>query len=223
LTEITNDIMLSISSGSKDPEARRTVVHHILSSPGLPAEEKTFERVYDEMGALTGAAFETTAHVMRIVLYYVYTDSTILTRLRAEIDEAHAAAAEETDGPTLSALEQLPYLTSVIMEGLRLGPGNATRMARIAPDRDMTYGQWHIPAGTPVGMTTILLHMDERVYPQPECFAPDRWMDAEVRKKSDKTFAPFSRGTRNCGGMQYVTINLHSSSHFPGQIIIPTK
>lgn len=90
------------------------------------------------------------------------------------------------------------------MEGLRFSPGNATRMARIAPDRVLVYGGWHIPAVIPVGMTSILMHMDERVYPEPERFEPERWMDGEVRRKAEKTFAPFSRGSRNCGGMQYV-------------------
>jgi cytochrome P450 len=132
-------------------------------------------------------------------LRIVYTDATILSRLRAELPSTDA-----TD-PTLSMLERLPYLTAVIMEGLRLGPGNATRMARIAHDRDLFYANWQIPAGTPVGMTTILMHMDEKLYPDPERFQPERWMDVEVRKKADKTFAPFSRGTRNCGGMQYVS------------------
>jgi len=193
--------MNSIAAGSCDPDAPRTVIHDILSASSLPPEEKTFERVYDEMGALTGAAFETTAHVMRIVLYYLYVDPAMLAKLRAEL------ATLESPEPSLSTLEHLPYLTSVIMEGLRLGPGNATRMARIAPDRDLVYGDWRIPAGTPVGMTTILMHMDERVYPEPHRFEPERWMDAEARKKADKTYAPFSRGTRNCGGMQYASLH----------------
>src|SRR5262245_677776 len=99
LTQFTKDIMSSISTGSCDPDAPRTIIHDILLSPSLPSEEKTFERVYDEMGALTGAAFETTAHVMRIVLYYVYADATILSRLRSEL------AAIGSPEPTLSELE----------------------------------------------------------------------------------------------------------------------
>ncbi|ORY67553.1 cytochrome P450 [Pseudomassariella vexata] len=204
LTQLTKDIMASAS----DPESPRTVIHDILASSSLPPEEKTFERVYSEIGAVTGAAFETTAHALRIILYYVYTNPTMLRCLRAELAEAPKVDGDSEDH-TLSTLKKLPYLTAVIMEGLRLGPGNATRMARIAPDRDLMYGDWRIPAGTPVGMTTILMHMDERLYPEPDLFEPDRWMDAEVRKKADKTFAPFSRGTRNCGGMQLAWAELY--------------
>lgn len=74
-------------------------------------------------------------------------------------------------------------------------------MARIAPDRDLVYGEWRISAGTPVGMTTLLMHTDKALYPDPKRFDPDRWMDLDARKKADKTYAPFSRGTRICLGM----------------------
>lgn len=77
-------------------------------------------------------------------------------------------------------------------------------MARIAPDRDLCYRDLCIPAGTPVGMTTILMHTDNTLYPNPLSFNPDRWMDTGKRMKSDKTYTPFSRGARLCVGMQYV-------------------
>ncbi|KAI5922014.1 trichodiene oxygenase [Camillea tinctor] len=82
---------------------------------------------------------------------------------------------------SVSSLEQLPYLTAVIMEGLRLSPSVASRLARVAPDRDLFYDKWCIPKGTPV----------------------------EMSKKSEKTFAPFSRGTRNCIGMHLAWAELY--------------
>jgi cytochrome P450 len=88
------------------------------------------------------------------------------------------------------------------MEGLRLSPSMATRSARIAPDRDLIYDKWRIPAGTPVGMTTLLMHTDKDLYPDPMCFNPDRWMNPDTRKKAEKTFAPFMKGSRICIGMQ---------------------
>jgi cytochrome P450 len=137
-----------------------------------------------------------------MILYHVYSDNEVLQRLRAELEEGHASGRIEPKHLQVSALDQLPYLTGVIMEGLRLSPGLATRMARIAPDRALAYGEWTIPAGTPVGMTTLLMHTDESLYPDPTLFRPERWADVEARKKADRTFAPFSRGTRICLGMQ---------------------
>lgn len=126
-----------------------TIIHAILDSD-LPAPEKTVIRINDEVGTITGAAFETAAQSIRTILYHIYSDPNILHRLRAEL----ADAKRGNDGSiSVATLEQLPYLTGIVREGLRLSPGLATRLARVAPDRDLTYGQWSIPAGTPVGMT----------------------------------------------------------------------
>lgn len=127
-----------------------TIIHAILDSDNLPESEKTVVRINDEVGTITGAAFETAAQSIRTILYHLYSDPKMLHRLRAEL----AAAKKDKDGSIpVATLEQLPYLTGIIREGLRLSPGLATRLARVAPDRDLTYGQWSIPAGTPVGMT----------------------------------------------------------------------
>ncbi|RYP27099.1 hypothetical protein DL767_007796 [Monosporascus sp. MG133] len=106
-------------------------------------------------------------------------------------------------------LEKLPYLTAVLSEGLRFSPALATRMARVAPDRDLVYGKQRIPAGTPVGMTALLMHTDPEVYPDPMRFDPDRWMDAEARRRMDKAYAPFGRGTRICIGMHLAWVELY--------------
>lgn len=88
------------------------------------------------------------------------------------------------------------------MEGLRLSRANASRSQRIAPDRNLVYGQWTIPAGTPVGMTQTLTHSDLVLYPRPMHFDPERWLDHGAKKKPEKTYMPFSKGTRGCLGMQ---------------------
>ncbi len=101
----------------------------------------------------------------------------------------------------LKKLEQLPFLTSVLKEGMRLSPGISTRAARVT-DKDLFYNNWCIPAGTPVGMTTLLMHTDEQNYPDPMRFDPDRWMKTDSENLSSSCYAPFSRGTRMCVGMQ---------------------
>ncbi|KAF7336640.1 Cytochrome P450 [Mycena venus] len=184
-------------SSSTDDHSPPNVVHEIVKSD-LPPADKSFERVRDDIGTITGASFETTASVLRLIFFHVFSNAEILKRLRAELA---SAAAQSSGSLDLKMLEQLPYLTSILMEGMRHSPALATRLARIAPDRDLAYGQWRIPAGTPVGMTTLLMHMDETLYPDPKSFNPDRWMDLEVRKKAQKTYAPFSKGTRICLGM----------------------
>ncbi|KAJ8130810.1 hypothetical protein O1611_g2817 [Lasiodiplodia mahajangana] len=192
----TKDLMASAGSPAPD-DGKRTIVHEILDSKLAP-RDKSFRRVFEDVTSVSGAGFETTSSALRLIFYHVFSNMDILQRLRAELDRAEA---ENSDVMVVKVLENLPYLTSTIREGLRLSPGVATRAARIAPDRDLFYKKFRIPAGTPVGMTTILMHMDEEFYPDPKSFNPERWMDQDRKKKAEKAYAPFSRGTRICVGM----------------------
>ncbi|KAI2776210.1 cytochrome P450 [Daldinia loculata] len=200
----TKNLMAAAASPVLDEKAQRTIVHEILESK-LTSPEKSLDRVFDDVTTITGAGFETTASVLRVVLFHVFNDTEILQRIRAELASINADPSEVE----LKTLEQLPYLTSTLMEGLRLSPAIATRMARISPDKDLFYGSWRIPAGTPIGMTLILMHTDDTLYPNPKRFNPDRWMDPESRKMVDKTFAPFSRGARICLGMYLAWAELY--------------
>ncbi|KAI0023441.1 cytochrome P450 [Xylariomycetidae sp. FL0641] len=177
---------------SPDDDGPRTLVHEIMQSK-LPPSEKSSDRVFEEVNTTTGAGYETTAAVIRIAAFHIYRDHQILQKLRAEL-----AAAPDSDWKTL---EKLPYLTSIIMEAMRLAPALASRSARVAQDKDLVYADWRIPAGTPVGMTLHLLHQNEEEYPEPKRFNPDRWMDPDPWHLGKKTFVPFGKGKRSCIGM----------------------
>ncbi|KAK7752472.1 hypothetical protein SLS62_005625 [Diatrype stigma] len=189
-----------VTSPSPDSsKAQNTLVNEIVRS-NLPPAEKAFDRIFEEISTVTAAAFDTTSNALRLILFHVFSNDDILQKLRKEVGGASAAAASSFEPLRLKTLEQLPYLTSTLMEGLRLSPAIASRAARIM-NKDLFYGDWRIPAGTPVGMTTLLMHTDEKLYPDPMRFNPDRWMDPVARKAAEKRYAPFSRGTRMCLGM----------------------
>ncbi|KAM7211722.1 Cytochrome P450 [Rhypophila decipiens] len=161
--------LLKAAATYKPGDGRRTIVHEIYDSD-LPGEDKSVERVFADVATVTGAGFETTASVLRLIVYHVFSNPAILGRLRDELAQAASSSLGSGDGSTfpLQTLEQLPYLTAVLMEGMRLSPALAARLQRIAPDRELVYGKYRIPAGTPVGMTTLLMHMDEKLYPEPQ-------------------------------------------------------
>lgn len=189
------------AAGLEEKPYVNTIIDQILQAD-IPEQEKSAIRMADNIAATTGAAFETTAAVLRLIVYYVYSNPKILSKLRTELDRLKSESSLDLVDVNAIALERLPYLTAVLSEGLRLSPGSASRLARVAPDRPIYYESWEIPAGTPVGMTTILMHTDEKNFPEPKSFVPERWMDAETAKTVKKAFAPFSKGTRSCVGMQ---------------------
>ncbi|RWA05744.1 hypothetical protein EKO27_g9361 [Xylaria grammica] len=192
--EDTKRLVASVKSASPDQGAGLSIVHEIWKS-NLPESEKTTNRIFDDVATMAGAG------PLRVALFHVFDNQEILLRLRAEL-----ATVETRD---LKALEQLSYLKAILIESLRMSPALGTRMARIAPDRDLFYQHWRIPAGTPMGMTPVLQNADEALYPDARRFNPDRWQGSTGRSKLDKAFAPFSGGTRACLGMHLAWADMY--------------
>lgn len=71
-----------------------------------------------------------------------------------------------------------------------------------------------VPPGTQVGVCTYALHHNEKYFPGPSAFRPERWLVGESGEKAlaemHSAFAPFSVGARSCAGksMAYLEASL---------------
>ncbi len=101
--------------------------------------------------------------------------------------------------PHWQQLEQLPYLNAVVTEGPRMSYGVTHRLQRIPPDLALQYREWNIPIGTPVVMTSVLLHNNEDNFPNPRKFEPQRWLQSPGNRLK-RYLVAFSRGSRQCVG-----------------------
>ena len=173
-----------------------TVFHEILFSNEIPESEKGPWRMRMEGMQFVSAGTDTVSNTMHMMTWHVFNNPAILNKLREELKSVGAP-----DAP-LRKLEPLPYLTGCIYEALRLGHGVSNRSARVAPDRIIKYKDWVIPPGTPVSLTSVLMHTNENVFPNPERFDPERWVDPTERMRLDKFMVAFSKGTRNCLGIK---------------------
>ena len=88
------------------------------------------------------------------------------------------------------------------------------RRPRVSPNQPLRYKQWVIPAGVAVGMSAYFQHRDPTIFPRPLEFLPERWLDENVTPEMKNAYIPFSRGSRHCLGMKYVSF-LFSSLPFP--------
>ncbi|OOQ81615.1 benzoate 4-monooxygenase cytochrome P450 [Penicillium brasilianum] len=171
-----------------------------LTTPSIPSEEKTMSRLMDEGLVLLLAGTATTTRVLVLATFHLYNDVRMLAKLRAELKDVMPTPSYR---PSWAELEHLPYLTATINEGLRLTFGVTFRQPRVAPHETLLYGKYAIPPGTPVSESTYLLHTDPVVFPEPHTFRPERWTEASSEQKEQmrKHFAPFSKGSRQCIGM----------------------
>lgn len=112
------------------------------------------------------------------------------------------------DRPRLQDLEKLPYLTAVIQEGLRITHPVTHRQCRAFPDKTLTYNGLTIPPGTPIYVTTLLIHENDTVFPEPRAFRPERWL-GEKEQQSQRYLVSFARGTRACLGINLAWAELY--------------
>lgn len=173
-----------------------TIFHELLSS-GLPPAEKTLDRLVDEGINMVAAGTLTTAHFLKTTTYHVLANPTILAKLKTELIDAIPDPGEL---PSLREIEAMPYMHAVIQEGFRLSYGATSRLPRVSPKTPLQYKEWLIPAATPVGMTSIIIHENPSIFPDPKRFDPDRWIKRSA-EGLDKYLVNFGKGTRSCLGI----------------------
>ena len=191
-----------------DQASHVTVFNSLCDDPELPAWEKSRPRLVAEAQSLVGAGTLTSGHTLAITSYHILDNPPMLKRLLVELE---GAMPDPTKCVGWQALEQLPYLSAIINEGLRLSYGVLHRLSRVHPDRSLEFGEWTIPPGTPVGMTPLFLHEAEDVFPKSREFDPDRWLNASQteREMMHKCLFNFGRGTRQCAGMNLAYAELY--------------
>ncbi|WP_328807269.1 cytochrome P450 [Paraburkholderia elongata] len=150
------------------------------------------DKVCSEVLTLALAGTETTATVLSWVLYELASRPEIEARVLTELDQILS------DRPmTFDAVDQLPYLSSVITEALRLHhPGWIITRRTVTETRLAT---WTLPAGTELAYCQHALHRDPDLYSDPLTFNPDRWLDGTLTLPPG-AFVPFGGGVHRCMG-----------------------
>lgn len=191
---------MDAQDSGKTPE-RKTIFHELLANENLPPNEKTLPRLTEEAQIIIAAGASTTTHYLKSTVYFILADPAILRRLQAELEEAMPDPGKL---PPQHLLERLTYLNAVYKEGCRINDGASSRLARIAPDQDLRYKHYVIPRGTSVSMSTYIQHRDTTLFPDPEKFDPERWLqqpDDSSSNRLERYLVNFCKGGRNCLGM----------------------
>lgn len=140
----TKDLIASYKTGTKSTTYDRpNVIHQMLDSPDLSPKDKAEWRLALEVRTFVGAGTETTGNTLTVIAFHLLSNPEKLTRLQQEIIRAQKSSAEPL---TYQQLLQLPYLSAVMLEGLRISSSVAGRLPRVNTREKMVYKGKVIPA-----------------------------------------------------------------------------
>jgi cytochrome P450 len=161
-----------------DLETRTDVLSLLLQARDEDGRAMTNDELRDELVTMLGAGHETTATGLCFALELLMRNPAELASLRESI-----AAGDDA------------YLEAVMKETLRLRPVIDAAQRSLTEPREVAGHA--LPAGVRVYPGILAVHLRPDLYPEPEKFRPERWLDGEPESYA---WLPFGGGIRRCIG-----------------------
>ncbi|BBD60412.1 cytochrome P450 family protein [Nostoc sp. HK-01] len=170
----------------------------LLSARDENGQPMSDEELRDELMTMLFAGHETTAIALAWALYWIHYVPEVREKLLQELNSVDISSADPT------TIAQLPYLNAVCSETLRIYPIVFFSLPRIlqAPMQLMGYD---LPKGMTISACIYLTHHRPDIYPEPQRFRPERFLE---RQFSPYEFVPFGGGNRRCLGMAFALFEM---------------
>ena len=169
-----------------DLEQRSDILSMLVQARHEDGTPMGDEEIRDELLTLLVAGHETTATALAWTIERLLRSPEKLERLRAEVE-----AGEEA------------YLDAVVKESLRMRPPITIVLRRLT--EPMEVGGRLLPAGVSLAPCIYLVHHREDLYPEPDRFLPERFLDAQPGTYS---WIPFGGGVRRCIGAAFAQFEM---------------
>jgi cytochrome P450 len=170
-----------------DIEERDDILSLLVAARHEDGSPMSEAEIRDELLTLLVAGHETTATSLSWAVERLVRHPEKLERLRTEVE----AGADDA------------YLTATIQETLRLRPVIVLVARRLT--QPVEIGGYRLPAGVTVTPCIHLIHRDPRIYPEPEAFRPERFLD---NPPGTYTWIPFGGGVRRCLGASFAQFEM---------------
>jgi cytochrome P450 len=169
-----------------DLDERDDILSLLLQARHEDGSPMSDPELRDELMTLLVAGHETTANALAWAIERLIRHPDKLDRLT---EEAHAGETE--------------YLDAVINETLRLRPVISLVARRLT--EPVQIGGWALPAGVTVAPSIYLVHRRPDIYPDPDRFVPERFID---NPPGTYTWIPFGGGVRRCLGASFAQFEM---------------
>lgn len=161
------------------------------------SDELNDEDIREEVDTFMFEGHDTTTSAMTWTLFLLGHHADIQEDLYKEMDSIFHGSDRAA---TIHDFNEMHLLDRVIKESLRLYP--AVPLIGRTLTADVEIDGYTVPAGCTILIEIYSLHRDERYFPVPETFNPDRFLP-EHSTRPAFAYIPFSAGARNCIGQKF--------------------
>ncbi|BES99145.1 cytochrome P450 [Nesidiocoris tenuis] len=171
--------------------------HH---NPGSWTEDD----VHEEVNSVLFAGHDTSSGTSVYALWILGHHPEIQEKAYEELYEIFGEDDREV---MMEDLQKMIYLEKIIKETLRILPIVPVIMRQLSQDLHLA-GKPSIPAGANVLISPFLLHRNDKYYPNPDTFDPERFGREECATRHPFAYIPFSAGPRSCIGQKFAMLQL---------------
>lgn len=191
--------------GGKDMLSQWMAIHH--SDP----EKLSTRDIIVHLSTNVFAGSDTTAIALRDVFYLLMRHLMVMAKVQAEIDSATDDHKLGNPVSYRESVTHLPYLGAVLKEAMRLHPSVGLILECEVPKGGVSICGKHIPGGTIIGINAWVLHRNGQIFPDPDSFIPERWLEnsPETLKEMEQSFFTFGSGSRTCIGKNISLMEMH--------------
>ncbi|XP_050352237.1 cytochrome P450 6k1-like [Nymphalis io] len=175
----------------------------VSDEPGSPLADDV---ILAQAAVFILGSIETSSTTIAYFLHEIAHHPEVQVKLFNEINEA--VKQKENDVLDYNDLLELKYLTACINETLRMHAPVAY-LERLCAKNYKLDDNFTIEAGTPVFINVLAIHYNEKYYPEPEMFQPERFM-SDI-DNTNNVFLPFGEGPRFCIGKRYGMMQVKAS------------
>ncbi|EPE04487.1 bifunctional p-450 nadph-p450 reductase [Ophiostoma piceae UAMH 11346] len=211
-SQVERDLAFMNKVGNELVQHRRDNPTHkpdLLNAMVHGRDPKTGEPMRDgliaaNMRTFLVAGHETTSGLLSFAFMYMLLNPSTLVAAQREVDRVVGTGRIE-----LHHLNELPYLTAVLRETLRLVPpapgfGRSVRPENKEEVVTIAGGKYEIPRGISVFCLLGKIQRDPKVWGvDAEEFRPDRMLDENFNKLPKNAWKPFGTGLRACIGRAF--------------------
>ncbi|OAX33123.1 cytochrome P450, partial [Rhizopogon vinicolor AM-OR11-026] len=164
-----------------------------------------------EMASLAGDFFAAGTDTTSLAICTVLMAAARFPEEQAKVQTELDSVIGRQQAPTFADEKSLPRLYAFISEALRWRPlvPNGT------PHRtttDVIWENYRIPAGTTVFGNHWAISRDPEVYPEPDKFKPERWINDQGRPRDDLKYFVYGFGRRICPAQHVAARSVFISS-----------